>query len=161
MNVSDIGLLQYKSMLFWALPLVECFLKYTFSETGLVSVIRYEESNLVEPEVETSPFWGAHPSRNFVPDNIIRSSFQEVVSEKPYDVDSVQNNTDCKFISSGVGGVKKRRRVCLVGLLVIFFYKDSSCWEFVRIRRAVTSFVCIAALLNKVCSGFCCRVCCL
>ena len=122
MNVFDIGLLQYKSVCsgHWFLSSV-FFSNIHFSETGLISVIRCEDSYLVEPEVETSPFGGAHPSRNFVPDNISRSSFQDVVSEKPYDVDSVQNNADCKFISSGVGGVKKGRRVCLVGLLVNLF----------------------------------------
>ena len=71
-------------------------------------------------------------------------------------------NTDYKFIFSGVG-FKKGRRVCVSGWLTgdFFFLKDSSCWDFVRIRRAVTFFVCIAALLHKVCSGFCCRVFCL
>jgi hypothetical protein len=120
MNVSDIGFLQYKSMLFWTLTLVEYFFQIYLMENGLVSVVRYEGSYLVEPEVKTSPFYGAQLSRNFVPDNKGRSSFQQVVSEKPYDVDRVQNNTDFKFISSGVGGAKKERRVCLVGLLVIF-----------------------------------------
>jgi hypothetical protein len=120
MNVSDIGLLQYQSMLCWTLAFVECFFKYYLSETGLFSVIRYEGSYLVEPEVETSRFCGAQLSRNFVPDNKGKSCFQQVVPEKPYHVDSVQNNTDFKFIYSGVGGVKRGRRVCLVGLLVIF-----------------------------------------
>jgi hypothetical protein len=121
MNVSDIDLLQYQSMLCgpWLLSSV-FFLKHDLSETGLFSVTRYEGSYLVEPEVETSRFYGVQLSTNFVPDNKGRSCFQQVVSKKPYHVDSVQNNTDFRFIYSGVGGVKRGRRVCLVGLLVIF-----------------------------------------
>jgi hypothetical protein len=57
-NVSDIDLLQHESMLFWTLALVVCFLKYKVSETGLISVIRYQGSYLVESEVETSPSEG-------------------------------------------------------------------------------------------------------
>jgi hypothetical protein len=49
-------------------------------------------------------------------------------------MDSVQNNTDFKFISSGVGGGKKGMRVCLFGLLLISFIKFYASWNFYDFR---------------------------